>query len=71
MSIDPLFNVDYSLSDFSPLRDKGSAGAPFFSPGDFDVEGQPRIYHSEHVDIGAFEVQDVIFAHDFDFQMPF
>jgi hypothetical protein len=65
VSVDPLFNPDYSLQDFSPLRNKGSGGG-LFAPGDFDVVGQPRVYHDELPDIGAFEIQDVVFAHDFD-----
>ena len=30
------------------------------------VVGSPRVYHNESPDIGAFEIQDVIFAYDFD-----
>ncbi|HJT97774.1 MAG TPA: hypothetical protein VJ696_05610 [Rhodanobacteraceae bacterium] len=65
-SVDPQFNPDFSLSDLSALRDKGNEGTAVFSPGTFDVVGQPRIYHGELPDIGAFEIQDVIFAFDFD-----
>jgi hypothetical protein len=65
LSVDPLFLPDYSLHDLSPLRDKGSSGGFVFSPGSFDVVGNPRTYGT-NPDIGAFEVQDVIFADGFD-----
>jgi hypothetical protein len=70
LSVDPLFNPDYSLRDLSPLRDKGNSGGPIFSPGTFDVVGNARTA-GPSPDIGAFEIQDVIFAHGFDFQPPF
>jgi len=66
ISVDPQFEADFSLADFSPLRDRGSTGSAFFTPGTFDVGGEPRTYHGELPDIGAFEIQDVILAHDFD-----
>lgn len=64
----PLFNADFSLTDFSPLRDRGTAssGIPI---GNYDVVGLPRVYHDERPDIGAFEIQDVIMAYDFDVDM--
>jgi hypothetical protein len=65
LSINPMFNPDFSLQDTSPLRDAGSTGNIFFSPGNFDVIGSPRIYGT-NPDIGAFEIQDVIFASAFD-----
>jgi hypothetical protein len=68
LSVDPLFDVAFSLQDYSPLRDKGNIGGGVFSPGMFDVGGQPRIYHAELPDIGAFEIQDVIFASSLDVQ---
>jgi hypothetical protein len=65
MSQDPLFNPDFSLSDFSPLRDAGVEGGFLFANGDYDAFGNPRI-DGAHPDIGAFEISDVIFAHAFD-----
>jgi hypothetical protein len=65
LSLDPLFNSDLSLSDFSPLRDFGVLGGFFFDNGDYDVGGSTRIYGSSP-DVGAFEIEDVIFAHPFD-----
>jgi len=70
LSVDPLFNPDHSLRDLSPLRDKGSDGGSIFSPGAYDVVGNTRTAGAKP-DIGAFEIQDVIFAHGFDFQPPF
>jgi hypothetical protein len=70
LSIDPMFYPDASLKDLSPLRDAGNDGGFVFSPGPYDVVGNQRVYGS-HPDIGAFEIQDVIFAHGFDFQPPF
>ncbi|MET0232137.1 MAG: hypothetical protein ABW186_14480 [Rhodanobacteraceae bacterium] len=67
VSVDPLFKPDFSLDDLSPLRDKGNTGSAIFSPGLFDVAGLPRVYHNEKPDIGAFEIQDVIFASGVDF----
>jgi hypothetical protein len=68
MSLDPLFGDDLSLSDMSPLREAGVTGA-LFSNGVRDVVGSMRIYGPKP-DIGAFEIQDVIFAHPFDWQVP-
>lgn len=65
-SVDPQLKADFSLADLSPLRDKGNPGTLVFAPGDFDVVGNPRTYHGILPDIGAFEIQDVIFAYDFD-----
>jgi hypothetical protein len=65
-SVDPQFKPDFSLGSLSALRDKGSPGTGVFSPGDFDVLGNARIYHGVAPDIGAFEIQDVILAFDFD-----
>jgi hypothetical protein len=70
LSVDPLFNADYSLRDLSPLRNLGDPGGFLFALGQYDVVGNPRIYGARP-DIGAFEIQDVIFAHGFDFQPPF
>jgi hypothetical protein len=64
LSLDPLFNSDLSLKDLSPLRDRGIVTEVMTSA--FDVGGQPRIYHDELPDIGAFEIQDVIFANGLD-----
>jgi len=63
ISRDPLFNQDLSLSDYSPLRDAGDDYNGVDT--DFDVTGAQRRYGA-HVDIGAIEMLDVIFAHDFD-----
>jgi hypothetical protein len=65
LSQDPLFNPDFSLSDFSPLRDAGVEGGFLFANGTYDVFGNSRIYGAKP-DIGAFEISDVIFAHAFD-----
>lgn len=65
LSVDPMFNSDYSLKDYSPLRDAGSNGGVIYSPGEFDVIGNPRT-DGANPDIGAFEIQDVIFANTFD-----
>ncbi len=66
ISLDPLFNADFSLADYSLLRNRGSDGGFGYTPGDFDVVGNPRIYDAgqpgSHADIGAYEIQDVIFA---------
>jgi hypothetical protein len=67
VSVDPLFNSDFSLRDFSPLRDACGASF-FFSPGEFDVIGNLRAYGIP--DIGAYEIQDVVFASDFDVEWP-
>jgi hypothetical protein len=63
LSVDPLFNPDFSLQDLSPLRDKGVSNG--FVSGPYDVIGNPRVYGA-NPDIGAFEVQDVIFADGFE-----
>lgn len=69
LSANPLFtaplNSDFSLNDDSLLRDAGNDGSFLFSPGQFDVIGNPRIYGT-HPDVGAYEIQDVIFADSFD-----
>jgi len=71
LSADPMFiNSDFSLGDMSPLRDLGSPGGFIFAVGPYDVIGNPRTYGAKP-DIGAFEIQDVIFAHGFDFTLPF
>jgi len=69
LSVDPLFKPDFSLRDSSPLRDKGNNDGFVFSPGPLDVIGNPRVYGS-NPDIGAYEIQDVIFASDFDVEWP-
>ena len=68
VSVDPMFNADFSIQGFSPLRDKGNpgGGAALFSPGPFDVAGQVRDYPAGLPDIGAFEIADLIFLDDFD-----
>lgn len=65
LTLNPLFNADYSLSDFSPLRDAGLTGGFVFENGNFDVFGNPRT-QNDRPDIGAIEISDVIFAHPFD-----
>ena len=65
LSVDPLFNADFSLRDASALRDAGSDGSIVFYPGVSDVVGNSRTY-GVYPDIGAYEIQDVIFADDFD-----
>ena len=72
-SMDPLFkdssSGDYRVRDDSPLRDRGTSDGGFiWSPGDWDVVGKPR-FDNGLADIGAFEVQDVIYAHGFDWQL--
>jgi hypothetical protein len=66
---DPMFTDgpggDYSLRDDSPLRDAGNDLGVFGGPGSTDVLGRQRTYGA-HPDIGAYEVQDVIFANGFD-----
>jgi hypothetical protein len=69
LSVNPMFNPDFSLQALSPLRDKGSlggGGVSIFSPGLFDVAGQTRIWPAGFPDIGAFENNDVIFITDFE-----
>jgi hypothetical protein len=65
VSIDPLFKDisggDYSLKDDSPLHDLGTQGGFIWGLGEWDVAGNPRI-DGKAPDIGAFEIQDVIFA---------
>ena len=74
ISLNPLFNADFSLEDYSLLRDRGSDGDIVFTPGPFDVVGNPRTYYAghpgAHTDIGAYEIQDVIFVHAFDQSVP-
>lgn len=70
VSADPMFEPDYSLHDLSPLRNLGDPGGFLFALGQYDVIGNARTYGARP-DIGAFEIQDVIFAHAFDFQPPF
>ena len=65
LTLNPLFNADYSLRDFSPLRDAGLTAGFIFENGNFDVFGNPRI-QNDRPDIGATEISDVIFAHPFD-----
>jgi hypothetical protein len=70
LSVDPIFMPDLSLSDFSPLRDRGFSGGAIFDVGAFDVDGRPRSYYGVLPDVGAFEIQDVIFADAFDTPDP-
>jgi hypothetical protein len=64
-SLDPLFvdasSGNYALSDFSLLRDEGSDLSLVGGPGTEDVSGLARTYGA-HPYIGAYEIQDVIFA---------
>ncbi|MET0232976.1 MAG: hypothetical protein ABW186_18750, partial [Rhodanobacteraceae bacterium] len=68
LSIDPMFNADFSLQNLSPLRNKGNPGdgAAIFSPGLFDVAGEARVYPAGLPDIGAFENMEVIFIDGFE-----
>jgi hypothetical protein len=70
LSVDPFFVAGYAIHDLSPLRNLGAPGGFVFTPGQYDVIGNPRVYGA-YPDIGAYEIQDVIFAHGFDFQPPF
>ena len=70
LSIDPLFNLDFSLQDLSPLRDAGDPGGFLYTPGVLDLVGNPRV-HGSKPDIGAYEITEIIFANGFDFQLPF
>ncbi len=64
-SLDPAFEADFSLRDGSPMRNRGNPGGGAFGISSFDVVGQPRVYDLLP-DIGAYEIQDVVFAYDFD-----
>jgi hypothetical protein len=64
-SLDPLFQPDLSLHDLSPLRDKGAPSGFTFLLEPYDVIGNPRVYGA-NPEIGAFEIQDVIFANGFE-----
>ena len=73
LSVDPLFksaNESYALGDLSPLRDAGDLGGLFFVLDPYDLVGNVRTYGAKP-DIGASEIQDVIFANGADFQLPF
>jgi hypothetical protein len=68
-SIDPRFknpSSDFSLRDDSPVRDMGRNDWPFLSAGTYDITGLPRTYSTPNYagmnDLGAYEIQDVIFA---------
>lgn len=69
VSISPFFKNspagDFSLKDDSPLRDMGASNGFVWWPGDWDVRGKPRT-SGVMPDVGAFEIQDVIFANGFD-----
>jgi hypothetical protein len=65
VTVDPMFNPDFSLRDFSQLRDRGNPGGFIFSLEPFDVAGNARVYGAG-VDIGAFEISDLLFADDFE-----
>jgi hypothetical protein len=73
ISIDPLFknqaDGDYSLQDASLVHNKGNAGSIFWGPGQWDVLGNPRV-DGAYPDIGAYELQDVIFASSLDQEPP-
>ena len=62
LSANPLFNTNFSLKVNSPLRDAGNDNQ---SAVPYDVIGNPRLYES-HQDIGAYEIQDVLFIDGFD-----
>ncbi len=47
---------DYSLTNFSPLINKGRSDLPDLLVADYDLAGNPRVYPDE-VDIGAYENQ--------------
>jgi hypothetical protein len=64
VSVSPSFKADFSLSDYSRLRNTGVIGVFAFSNGAYDTFGNPRI-DGPYPDIGAFEIQDVIFADAF------
>lgn len=70
LSVNPLFDSSFSLGDFSPLRNAGDTGGFFYVVGPYDVVGHERTIGARP-DIGAYEIFDSIFAHDFDFQLPF
>ena len=53
---------DFRLQPTSPVRNKGNA--PYPLPG-VDLDGNPRIIESAP-DLGAYEIQDVLFADGFD-----
>jgi hypothetical protein len=65
--VDPLFvdvvQGNYHLRATSPLIDQGVA-APDGNAGDYDAAGDPRVVGA--VDIGAYELQDLIFVDGFD-----
>ena len=65
ISLDPQFNSEGGLRDASPLRDAGIDGVPVFSLGAYDVIGNPREFGNAP-DIGAFEIQEFIFANSFE-----
>lgn len=66
VNVDPLFvgNGDYRLRGDSPLRDFGDNFAPG-GIGSYDAAGQTRVVNG-NVDMGAYEVQDLIFKDGFD-----
>lgn len=66
LSVDPLFvsATDLRLMDASPLVDAGYA-TPEGGGGDRDAWGNPRVSMAAP-DIGAYEVQDLLFADGFE-----
>jgi hypothetical protein len=68
-SADPLFvniwNGDFSLQDGSVIQNRGSPGGFLWGPGEKDVVGGERVVGG-NPDVGAFELQDVIFGNGFD-----
>ncbi|TXG79446.1 MAG: hypothetical protein E6R11_02815 [Rhodocyclaceae bacterium] len=72
LSVDPmfasctLFCVDLDLDPASPLVDAGNDEAwADFNPGELDLLYRPR-FAGAHVDIGAYENNDLLFADGFD-----
>ena len=64
LSVDPLFGLDFRLQLQSPLREAG-VDEPFGGLSATDLAGEPRIIGA-HVDIGAYENRDSVFADGFE-----
>ena len=62
----PFFCTDWDLDPASPLVDAGNDEAwADFNPGELDLLFRPR-FSGAHVDIGAYENNDLLFADGFD-----